>query len=247
MTALLQFDMDYPNPASEVQTEDRCAGWRPRRPGDPADSRDFLTTLKAAPADGSNYQYCSATTDALSWVLERAAGVPYAQLVAARIWSRIGAERDAYFTIDSAATPYACAGMGMTLRDLARFGRLVLDGGSDAGQQVIPASWIDTTRAGADRGLDLPAEFLAVHPAGGYRNQWWITGDDHGCFTGRGIFGQYLWLDPVADLVIAKFSSQPVFVGLWDEHACAFRAIADAVLAPSGHLGDRAAATPLPG
>jgi CubicO group peptidase (beta-lactamase class C family) len=49
-----------------------------------------------------------------------------------------------------------------------------------------------------------------VHPGGSYRNQFWITGDSHGCFYGVGIYGQYVWMDPVSDVVIAKLSSLPV-------------------------------------
>ena len=35
-------------------------------------------------------------------------------------------------------------------------------------------------------------------------------GDEHGAYTGIGVFGQYLWVDPAAGLVIAKFASQPL-------------------------------------
>lgn len=146
MTSSLRFDMDYPNPDSDVQTEDRCTGWRPRRPGDPAGTRAFLAELHADSGHGEAFQYCSATTDVLAWVLERASGLPYALLVQERIWSRIGAEHDAYVCVDDLDTPYACAGLGMTLRDLARFGRMILDGSSSQGREVIPTDWISRTR-----------------------------------------------------------------------------------------------------
>ena len=35
-------------------------------------------------------------------------------------------------------------------------------------------------------------------------------GDEHGCYAGVGVFGQYLWIDPAASLVIARFASQPL-------------------------------------
>jgi hypothetical protein len=140
----------------------------------------------------------------------------------------MGAERDAYATVDKAGTAYACAGLGMTLPDLARFGRLLLDAGRYQGEQVIPAAWIAQTFGGAqvtDMG-DHP--FAAVYPRGSYHNQWWITGDDHGSVYASGLFGQFLWLDPAADVVIAKFSSAPVDADLRAQHASGLRAVAEA-------------------
>lgn len=226
MTSSLRFDMDYPNPDSDVQTEDRCTGWRPRLAGDPAGTRAFLAGLQADTGHGEAFQYCSATTDVLAWVLERASGLPYARLVQQRIWSRIGAENDAYVCVDDYETPYACAGLGMTLRDLARFGRMILDGGRSQGREVIPTDWITKTRDDDSNDVGLSPEFSDFHPAGAYRNQWWITGDDRGTFYGRGIFGQYLWLDPTSDVVIAKFSSQPGQRDQVPEHVAALGAIA---------------------
>jgi CubicO group peptidase (beta-lactamase class C family) len=233
MTSSLRFDMDYPNPDSDVQTEDRCTGWRPSLPGDPAGTRAFLAGLQADIAHGEVFQYCSATTDVLAWVLERASGLPYARLVQERIWSRIGAEHDAYVCVDDHDTPYACAGLGMTLRDLARFGRMILDGGTSQGREVIPTDWIIRTRDDCSNDVGLSSEFADFHAAGAYRNQWWITGDERGSFYGRGIFGQYLWLDPTSDVIIAKFSSQPGQRDQVPEHVAALGAIAAAAGAPT--------------
>lgn len=226
MDVLLHFNMDYANPKSEVQTEDRCTGWRPRRPDDPKNSRVFLTQLQGDKENLESFQYCSATTEVLSWVLERAAKTPYAQLMSDLVWSRFGAEADAFVTVDSAGTPYACAGMGMTLQDLARFGRLIRDGGSYLEHQIIPKSWIQDTRKG--RMLRIPdrQDFGPLDETCSYRNQWWITADDHGSFYAAGINGQYLWIDPVEDVVIAKFSSEPTARAHRIEHSLAFRSIA---------------------
>lgn len=202
MTAGPQYDMNFLDPDSEVNAGDRAAGWRPRLPGESGGTRSFLSGLRGHGTHGTGFQYCSGNTDVLSWVLERAAGAPYRNLLQTRIWSRIGAESNAYITIDEDGDPYACAGMGMRLRDLARFGRLVLDGGRYAGHQVIPEEWIRQTRAGGDYST-------GEERRGTYRNQWWITGDEEDSFFGVGIFGQYLWLDPTHDVVVAMFSSCP--------------------------------------
>ncbi|WP_413101139.1 serine hydrolase domain-containing protein [Streptomyces sp. Inha503] len=238
MSVSLRFNHDYRDPASEVQALDRASGWRPRDPEDPA-VRAFLARLEPDGPHGRSTQYCSATTDVLAWILERAAGQPYPEVIADRIWSRIGAEHDALVTTDPEGTPYACAGVNATARDLARFGRCVLDNGSVGGTRVIPEAWVRATRAGAPPGVAPDGDFREVHPNGSYRNQWWITGDASGSFLGLGIFGQYLWLDPERNVVIAKQSSLLGPRAQRAEHASSLTQIAAAVAAArrSSHLG----------
>ena len=222
MTAAPDFDMTYTNPLTEVQAGDRSAGWRTRMAGDADGTRAFLEGLQGSGDHGSAFQYCSATTDVLAWVLERAAGVPYATLLETKLWWNVGAEDDALITIDGLETPYACAGISMRLRDLARFGRLILDGGRFDGNQVIPEEWIRSTARGG--------VFDTAHgddPAPGtYRNQWWVPGDNHGSFYAVGIFSQYLWLDPTTGITIAKFSSEADPLSHGSEHVHALHSIA---------------------
>jgi hypothetical protein len=209
MTVGVQFDEAYDDPASEVQTQDRVAGWRTSRPADPTDSYEFLATLRKSGEHGVSFAYCSANTDVLAWILERVTGHGYAELLAASLWSQIGAEHDAYVTVDSSGFPMANAGVCGTLRDLARFGRVVLDGGTGPyDNSVIPADWIADIRRGGDRAA-AEEGMQGVHPNGSYRNQFWITGDGDGSFYAAGIHGQYVWMNPAADVVVAKLSSLP--------------------------------------
>ena len=173
-------------------------------------------------------RYCSAGTDVLGWVVERVTGRNYAVALSEGLWARLGAERDAFVSVDPAGFAAANGGVCASLRDLARFGRLVLDGGRNAsGEQVVPEAWLADLRRGGDRAM--PAALGAPHPSGGYRSQWWLTGDDHGSFYAAGIYGQYLWLDPTADVAIAKLSSlpRPDDPTAWKEHVTRFREICE--------------------
>lgn len=38
---------------------------------------------------------------------------------------------------------------------------------------------------------------------------WWVTHNAHGAFMARGVHGQALYIDPVAEMVIARFASHP--------------------------------------
>lgn len=209
MTVAVHYDEEYTDPASEVQTHERVGRWRTPLPTDPKNTYEFLTTLAKSGEHGRTFFYCSANTEVLAWILERVSGRPFTELLTADLWSLLGAQHDASVTVDAAQFPMASGGISVTLRDLARFGRTILDAGwGPAGAAVVPRSWIEDIRAGGDVAA-AAASMKDVHPAGSYRNQFWITGDSHGCFYGVGIYGQYVWMNPQSDVVIAKLSSLP--------------------------------------
>jgi CubicO group peptidase (beta-lactamase class C family) len=92
---------------------------------------------------------------------------------------------------------------------VARLGLLMTGDGAVAGDQVVPRDWVLRSR-----GNDLPHLAVgALGPSGydhyGYANQWWTLGGTRQAFTGLGVHGQYLFVDPVADVVIVKCSAWP--------------------------------------
>ena len=89
---------------------------------------------------GEAFEYRSILTDLLGWLLERVGGVPYADLVSRELWSRIGAEQDAEITVDRHGCALADGGMSASLRDLGRFGQMILEGGRVGGEQIVPAA-----------------------------------------------------------------------------------------------------------
>lgn len=209
MTVAVAYDEKYDDPQSELQRHDRSSGWRAPQDGDPTGIREFLTTLRKNGEHGRVWQYCSANTDVLAWILEEVSGRPFAELLSTHLWAPMGAEFDALATVDGEGFVLASGGVCVTLRDLARFGRLVLDNGvAPDGRQVVPAEWLADIRSGGASGVDL-REMPANLPGCDYRNQFWLTGDDHGCFFGVGIYGQLVWMNPTTDAVVAIQSSLP--------------------------------------
>ncbi|MCD2442006.1 beta-lactamase family protein [Agromyces sp. SYSU K20354] len=208
MQVAIDYDEDYVNPAAEVQTHDRAAGWRRRREGDPIDTYAFLTTLRGSGEVGE-FQYCSANTDVLAWIVERVTGARYHEIVSELVWSKLDAGRDAIITVDAAGFGFANGGVSCTARDLARVGRLVLDSGVAPGGRVVSEEWAHAILAGGDRDAMTYDGFTSAFPDGSYTAQWWCTGNDRGNVSGIGIHGQNLWLDPRTDSVIVKFSTWP--------------------------------------
>ena len=208
MVIHLNYSEDYLDPASEVQTHDRSSGWRTRQDGDPEDTYAFLTTLTGNGTVGT-FQYCSANTDVLAWIIERVTGLRYSDALSKYLWSRLDADRDATITVDSAGFGFANGGVSCTARDLARVGRLMLDGGEGPAGRVVSEGWVRSVLAGGDPEAMADSSFTAIHPRGSYTRQWWCTGNERGNVTGIGIYGQYLWLDPATDTVIVKMSTWP--------------------------------------
>ena len=106
-------------------------------------------------------------------------------------------------------------------------------GGHFNGQQIVPAAVVSDIRAGASREAFVKAGYATL-PGWSYHNQWWISHDDHGAFMARGIHGQAIYVDPKAEMVIARFASHPLAgnVNLDPTSLPAYRAIAEHLLRP---------------
>nr|2ZM0_A Chain A, 6-aminohexanoate-dimer hydrolase [Flavobacterium sp.] len=208
MQISIDYNEDYVDPASEVQTHDRSAGWRTRRHGDPADTYEFLTTLRGDGSTGE-FQYCSANTDVLAWIVERVTGLRYVEALSTYLWAKLDADRDATITVDTTGFGFANGGVSCTARDLARVGRMMLDGGVAPGGRVVSEDWVRRVLAGGSHEAMTDKGFTNTFPDGSYTRQWWCTGNERGNVSGIGIHGQNLWLDPLTDSVIVKLSSWP--------------------------------------
>lgn len=170
---------------------------------------EFPQTVRPEGRHGEAFHYRTANADALGWIIARVSGRSVAQLLSERIWSQLGAEQDAYISVDASGTPFAGGGMNAGLRDLARFGELMRNGGRHNGQQVIPQAVVDDIRAGASR-EDFAKAGYDLLQGWSYRNMWWVTHNPNGAFMARGVYGQALYIDPAAEMVIARFASHPV-------------------------------------
>ena len=232
MSVAVNFSEDYLDPESEMTRLDRAAGWRSNSTGRDLGLRSFLKTLTASGEHGKAYQYCSANTDVLAWLISDVTGVSYQDLLTRELWQPMGAGSDASVILDSQGLSVGNGGISCTARDLALFGQLILGEGRAQGSQIIPTQWIKETFAGASPDV-VSADYLqALHPGGSYKNQWWITASDSQEIFGVGIYGQYVWVDPTSQTVIAKFSSLPVPVDPVHsrKHMALFRAICGATI-----------------
>jgi CubicO group peptidase (beta-lactamase class C family) len=211
MTTGIKFSEDYSDPNAEVWAHGAAGNPLPK-PKDftgPRTYYEFLQTVKPQGAHGEAFHYRTANTDALGWILARVTGKSVAQLLSERIWSRLGAEQDAYMSVDSIGTPFAGGGLSAGLRDLARFGEMIRNDGVFNGRQIVPTSAVADIRRGASQ-ADFAKAGYELLSGWSYRNMWWITHNEHGAFAARGVHGQTVYVDPKAEMVIARFASHPV-------------------------------------
>ena len=210
MTTGLKHTEDYLDDTAGIWAFSRAGNFRPR-PADyqgPASFYEFLPTVEKDYGHGERFAYKTVNTDVLAWVLRRVTGKTTSALVFDYLWSKLGVEQDAYFTIDTAGVEFAGAGLNLTLRDLARFGEMMRLDGRYNGQQIVPAAVVADIRAGGNRQQFAGAGYTQL--AGwSYRRMWWVSHNDHGAFAARGIHGQAVYVDPVAEMVIARFASHP--------------------------------------
>jgi len=212
MTVAIDFVEDYLDKTGDFARYRRATAWNPEEPGAaPVDLRSFLVTLKrAAGPHGHKFLYVSPNSDMLGWILERASGQPYPELLSDAIWRPMGAEFDAYVTVDRLGAPRSAGGVCTTLRDLARFGELMRRGGAMDGRQVIPGSWVEDILTRGDPEAWKRGAGTDYLPTGRYRSKWYVTGNAHGAFCAIGIHDQWIYVDQEAEVVIVKQSSQPV-------------------------------------
>lgn len=211
MTTAIRFSEDYADPKAEVWAH-AAAGNPLPKPADyqgPRTYYEFLATVQQAGQHGEAFHYRTANSDALGWVLARVSGRSVAQLLSERIWQKLGAEQDAYMSVDSIGTPFAGGGLNLGLRDLARFGEMLRNQGRYNAQQILPESVVADIRRGGSTADFAQAGYTQL-PGWSYRNMWWVTHNPHGAFMARGVHGQALYVDPVAEMVIARFASHPV-------------------------------------
>ena len=227
MTVSLAFNEDYINPDDLYLRYRAATGWNPRQP-DLETTYGFLLRLKKnTHPHGERFNYRSPNSDLLGWIIERASGQRLADLLSERIWKPMGAEADAYITVDPAGAPRTAGGICTTAADLARFGEMIRCGGIANGRQIVPNAWIDDIRFEGSTEQWARGDMTMFLAEGRYRSKWYnLVGTS--AFMAIGIHGQWLYIDPDADMVIAKFSSQeqPVSEGTDHLHLAAFAALA---------------------
>ena len=211
MTTALAYSENYADPNAEVWKFSAAGNPLPK-PDDydgPRGYYEYLETVKKDGEHGAVFGYKTVNADALGWIMAKATGKSVNELLSDKIWSKLGTEQDSYYQVDGLGTPFAGGGFNAGLRDLARFGEMIRNKGQWQGQQIIPQAAVEDIEKGGSK----EAFAQSDHPelkGWSYRNMWWMTGNEHGAFSARGVHGQAIYIDPTAEMVIVRLASHPV-------------------------------------
>lgn len=185
MTSGLDFNEDYLDFRSDINRMGRVLAL-----GRSMDGFAAGLTDRAAPP-GDRWAYVSIDTHVLGMVIRGATGRDLVDLMAERLTGPLGLEVPAYYLTDGFGEPFVLGGLNLTTRDYARFGQMMLEGGAG----IVPADWVE---ASTSRQAPTPEGAM------GYGYQWWIPpGAEPGEFQAQGIYGQYIYVNRAAGVVIA--------------------------------------------
>lgn len=197
MTSTVVFDEDYLDQRSDIQRMGRVLAL-----GGLMD--DFTASFtETQGARGERWQYVSLDTHVLGMVIRGATGRPISELMSEKVIAPLGLESDPLFASDGAGVAIVLGGLIMTSRDYARFGQMIAQDGVWNGKRIVPEGWIaEATRASAPTAAGQT----------GYGYQWWVpVGAADGEFFGRGIYGQYIYIDQAKDVVIVTTAADLQF------------------------------------
>ena len=236
MTTALKYSENYADPKADVW-QFSAAGNPLPKPADykgPIGYFQYLETVQKQGTHGEVFGYKTVNADALGWIISRASGKSVTELLADKIWTKLGMEQAAYYQVDALGTPFAGGGFNAGLRDLGRFGELIRNDGKWHGRQIIPAAAVTDIKKGGDK----QAFAKSDHPdlkGWSYRNMWWMTENQNGAFAARGVHGQTIYIDPKAEMVIVRLASHPIAGNAANDPTSlpAYQAVADYLIKKS--------------
>ena len=197
MTSGVAWNETYTDPAS-----DRRRMLEAQIGQQPGAILDLMGALPRAAEPGTLWNYSTGETQVAGALVRAAVGKPVADYLSEKIWSKVGMEADANWWLESPdGLEVGGSGLSATLRDYARFGLFLLNDGVIDGQRVLPEGWVEaasTPKVVAGETVDY-----------GYM-LWPLHGRS---YSAIGIFGQFVFVDPDKDLVVAMWSAQSKPVG----------------------------------
>lgn len=168
--------------------------------------------FKSAP--GETHYYNSMASALLGVAIERAVGVPFAQYLQAKVWGPLDMEADALITLDDSKHRQAKSygGLVSNVRDLAKIGRLYINGGMYDNKRIVSKEWIERSTHSS-----LNNEAYSF----GWNNIITrVDGRDvvSPRFFAIGLYGQVIFCDPVQNLI---------FVTLGEKKGCEYHLLFD--------------------
>jgi len=197
MSSGVKWNEDYVDPKSDVAQSTTL----PLEPGkNPLVT--YMSKLPQAHEPGTQFNYSTGETDLVGILVSNAVGKPLSQYASEKIWKPYGMERDAVWMVDPAGHERGGCCLSVTLKDYARIGQFILDGGKAGGKQILPPGWVDEATT---------PQIKNGTRERGYGYFWWMP--DNGAFEARGIFGQSITVFRDDRIIIVTNAAWPTATG----------------------------------
>jgi len=158
---------------------------------------DLMAALPRAAEPGRRWNYSTGETHVAGALLAAATGKHAADYLSEKLWSRLGMQADANWWLESPdGLEVGGSGLSATLRDYARFGLFLLNDGVIDGERILPEGWVEEAST--------PKIVNGEKVDYGYM-LWPLHGRS---YSAIGIFGQFVFVDPDRNLVVAMWSAQ---------------------------------------
>ena len=172
------FEEDYLATHGTIIDYRKATNWNPASKDEPeSDLRSFYSQLTGSDGPhGENFHYVSPNTDLLGWLIEKASGSRYVDLMEELIWKPMGATYPASMTVDRLGAPRVAGGMSSTARDLAIIGQLIINNGVHNNKQIVPSDWITDIKCNGNKQAWDKGDFAQYYPSIDmhYRSKWYV-------------------------------------------------------------------------
>lgn len=190
----------------------------------------YVKNLRLRCEPGTEWEYLSVNTQLLGLIVEKATGKHLTDYLQEKLWTPLGMEFNAGWSIDSKkeGTEKAFCCINARARDFAKFGRLYLHKGNWNGTQLVPKDWTEQTAYNyssinnflysgqwwhnriymnvADT-IKLKEPFVVLPaPKKNMKNVACIAAKD---FYADGHLGQFIYVLPQHDIVIVRLGKRP--------------------------------------
>jgi CubicO group peptidase (beta-lactamase class C family) len=162
-----------------------------------ARARDRFAIGRRFEADpGTRFRYDNPSADLLAAALARSVGETVATYAGRQLFEPLGI--DAFdWGVDEQGRHQGYSGLQLRVQDMARLGQLMLQQGQWEGRRLLEADYLrsaTTAQNGGGPPVNLPYGYL-----------WWVApgGAPRPAFVASGFGGQFIWVEPASQLVIA--------------------------------------------
>ena len=210
MEVNIHFDEAYNNPKSDAYKFAKVSHFVeiPGPPSKFATVLDYFKSVKKGENHEELFHYVSLNTEVLGMIISKVTGKKPSEVMSEKVWSKMGAEQDGFIMKNPNGYELVSAAINSTLRDAGRLGQLMLNDGHFNGQQIFPKSIAQTIKKGGSVEKFAQSKRGKVFKNFHYTNQWWHT--DKAAFFAKGLFGQWIYVDPSTETVIVKFTTADV-------------------------------------